>query len=114
MDDCLFCKIVAGTIPSRKAYEDDEVLAFYDIDPQAPSHILVIPKRHIQSADALLPEDGTTVMAMFAAAQRVAKESGINKSGYRIVTNIGEDAGQSVPHMHLHVLGGRSLQWPPG
>lgn len=114
MEDCLFCKIVAGTIPSKKAYEDDEVLAFYDIDPQAPVHVLVIPKKHIQSADAVRPEDAGTVMAMFAAAQHVAHELGIDKTGYRIVTNIGQDAGQTVPHLHMHILGGRLLAWPPG
>ena len=114
MEDCLFCKIADGRIPSRKAYEDDEVLAFYDIDPQAPVHVLVIPKRHIQSADALTEADAKTLTAMFAAAKRVAHELGVTESGYRLVTNIGEAAGQSVPHLHLHLLGGRSLQWPPG
>ena len=114
MEDCLFCKIADGRIPSRKAYEDDEVLAFFDIDPQAPVHVLVIPKRHIQSADALTEADANTLMAMFAAAKRVAHELGVAESGYRLVTNIGEAAGQSVPHLHLHLLGGRSLQWPPG
>ena len=114
MEDCLFCKIADGRIPSRKAYEDDEVLAFYDIDPQAPVHVLVIPKRHIHSADALTEADAKTLMAMFAAAKRVAHELGVAESGYRLVTNIGEAAGQSVPHLHLHLLGGRSLQWPPG
>ncbi len=114
MEDCLFCKIADGRIPSKKAYEDDEVLAFYDIDPQAPVHVLVIPKRHIQSADALTEADGRTLMAMFAAAKRVAHALGVAQSGYRLVTNIGEAAGQSVPHLHLHLLGGRSLQWPPG
>lgn len=114
MEDCLFCKIAAGIIPSKKAYEDDEVVAFYDIDPQAPVHVLVIPKRHIQSAHYVCAEDSATVMAMFAAAQRVAEELGIAEGGYRIVTNVGADAGQSVPHLHFHILGGRSLQWPPG
>lgn len=114
MEDCLFCKIADGRIPSNKVYEDDEVLAFHDIDPQAPVHVLVIPKRHIASADALTAEDAGTVMAMFAAAKRVAHELGVAQSGYRLVTNIGADGGQSVPHLHLHLLGGRSLQWPPG
>ena len=114
MENCLFCKIAAGIIPSNKAYEDDEVLAFHDIDPQAPVHVLVIPKRHIESADALTAEDAKTVMAMFAAAQKVAAELGIKESGYRLVTNIGRDGGQSVPHLHLHVLGGRALTWPAG
>lgn len=114
MEDCLFCKIADGRIPSKKAYEDDEVLAFYDIDPQAPVHVLVIPKRHIESADTLAPEDGATVMAMFAAVQRVAKALGVDQTGYRVVTNIGSDGGQSVPHFHLHLLGGRPLAWPAG
>ena len=114
MENCLFCKIAAGIIPSNKAYEDDEVLAFHDIDPQAPVHVLVIPKRHIESADALTAEDAKTVMAMFAAAQKGAAELGIKESGYRLVTNIGKDGGQSVPHLHLHILGGRALTWPAG
>lgn len=114
MDDCLFCKIADGRIPSDRVYEDDEVVAFRDIDPQAPVHVLVIPRRHIESADALTAADAATVMAMFAAAQRVARALGVAESGYRLVTNIGADAGQSVPHLHLHLLGGRSLQWPPG
>lgn len=114
MDDCLFCKIADGRIPSDRVYEDDEVVAFRDIDPQAPVHVLVIPRRHIESADALTVEDAATVMAMFAAAQRVARALGVAESGYRLVTNIGADAGQSVQHLHLHLLGGRSLQWPPG
>lgn len=114
MEDCLFCMIAAGTIPSAKVYEDDEVVAFRDINPQAPVHVLVIPKRHIQSAHHIRMEDSATVMAMYAAAQRVAEELGISEDGYRIVTNIGRDAGQSVPHLHFHILGGRSLQWPPG
>ena len=114
MDDCLFCKIADGRIPSDRVYEDDEVVAFRDIDPQAPVHVLVIPRRPIESADALRAEDAATVMAMFAAAQRVARALGVAESGYRLVTNIGADAGQSVQHLHLHLLGGRSLQWPPG
>lgn len=114
MDDCLFCKIADGRIPSDRVYEDDEVVAFRDIDPQAPVHVLVIPRRHIESADALAAADAATVMAMFAAAQRVARALGVAESGYRLVTNIGADAGQSVQHLHLHLLGGRSLQWPPG
>lgn len=114
MDDCLFCRIADGRIPSDRVYEDDEVVAFRDIDPQAPVHVLVIPRRHIESADALAAADAATVMAMFAAAQRVARALGVAESGYRLVTNIGADAGQSVQHLHLHLLGGRSLQWPPG
>ena len=114
MENCLFCKIAKGEIPSKKAYENDEVLAFYDIDPQAPVHVLVIPKKHISGANALTAEDAGVLSEMFRVANLVAKELGVAETGYRIVTNVGEDAGQSVPHMHLHVLGGRSLQWPPG
>ena len=114
MNDCIFCKIVQGDIPSKKAYEDEEVLAFYDVDPQAPIHLLIIPKAHIPSAQALTPGDGPVLMHMFEVAQNLATELGIADSGYRIVTNVGSDGGQSVPHLHLHLLGGRSLQWPPG
>ena len=96
MADCIFCKIAAGEIPSKKAYEDDQILAFYDLDPQAPVHILIIPKEHI-----------------FAAAANLAKELGLEK-GYRIVNNCGEDGGQTVRHLHFHLLGGRSMEWPPG
>ena len=114
MSDCIFCKIANGEIPSEFLYEDENVVAFNDLNPQAPVHVLVIPRRHIESADALTAEDAATVMAMFAAAQRVARALGVAESGYRLVTNIGADAGQSVQHLHLHLLGGRSLQWPPG
>lgn len=113
MEGCLFCKIAGGEIPSRKVYEDELVYAFYDIDPQAPVHVLIIPKKHIRGADALMPEDAEVLSAMFAAAQGIAKELGIAESGYRLVTNVGEDAGQSVPHMHLHLLGGCAMKWPP-
>ncbi len=114
MNDCIFCKIVQGDIPSKKAYEDKEVLAFYDVDPQAPIHLLIIPKAHIPSAQTLAAKDGPLLMHMFEVAQKLATELSIADSGYRIVTNVGSDGGQSVPHLHLHLLGGRSLQWPPG
>ena len=114
MDDCLFCKIAAGEIPSKKAYEDDEVLAFYDIAPQAPVHVLVIPKRHIESAQTLTNEDGALLCHMFEMVRTLAAELGVADGGYRVVPNVGQAAGQSVPHLHLHLLGGRSLQWPPG
>ncbi|MEG1952739.1 MAG: histidine triad nucleotide-binding protein [Hydrogenoanaerobacterium sp.] len=113
MVDCLFCKIAAGEIPSKKIYEDDELLAFYDIDPKAPVHFLVIPKEHIASADELTPKNSTVVAHAFVLIARLAKELGL-KNGYRIVNNCGEDAGQSVPHLHFHILGGRGLAWPPG
>ena len=113
MENCLFCKIAAGQIPSNKIYEDDKVLAFYDIDPQAPVHFLVIPKEHIGSADEI---DGTNIAIVahvFEVIAKIAKELKLEK-GYRIVNNCGEEGGQTVGHLHFHVLGGRLLAWPPG
>ena len=112
--DCLFCKIVAGDIPSAKVYEDDKVYAFRDIEPQAPVHILIIPKEHIASANELTEENVSIVGHIFAVAAKIAKEEGIAEGGYRIVNNCGEDGGQTVKHLHFHMLGGRSLAWPPG
>ncbi len=114
MNDCLFCRIASGEIPSDKVYEDELVLAFRDIDPQAPVHVLIIPKKHIASVSALTAQDDATLAAMFAAARSIAATLGIAEGGYRVVSNVGADAGQSVPHLHLHLLGGRSLAWPPG
>ena len=114
MNDCLFCKIAEGAIPSKKAYEDDSVLAFYDIDPQAPVHVLIIPKRHIASVDKLTRDDAELLSRLFTVAQKLARELGVSETGYRVVSNVGSDAGQSVPHLHLHLLGGRSMEWPPG
>ena len=111
--DCLFCKIAAGEIPSKKLFEDDTLLAFYDIDPQAPVHFLVIPKAHIASPADITPENSAVVAHIFAVIARLARELGLEK-GYRVVTNCGADGGQSVPHLHFHVLAGRSLAWPPG
>lgn len=111
--DCLFCKIAAHEIPSKKAYEDDKVYAFYDIDPQAPKHVLVIPKKHIDSLDTIAGEEALAAH-MLTVAAKIARELGIDRDGYRVVTNIGEDGGQSVKHLHLHILGGRSMKWPPG
>ena len=112
--DCLFCKIIAGDIPSNKVYEDDKVYAFRDIEPQAPVHILIIPKEHIASANELTEENASVVGHIFAVAAKIAKEEGIAEGGYRIVNNCGEDGGQTVNHLHFHMLGGRSLAWPPG
>ena len=112
--DCLFCKIVAGDIPSAKVYEDDKVLAFRDIEPQAPVHILIIPKEHIASANELNEENASVVGHIYAVAAKIAKEEGIAEGGYRIVNNCGVDGGQTVGHLHFHMLGGRSLAWPPG
>ena len=111
--DCLFCKIAAGEIPSKKAYEDERVYAFYDIDPQAPVHILVIPKKHIQSVSQITPENQEIVGHIFTVIAKLAKELDL-KDGYRVVSNVGEQGGQSVPHLHFHLLGGRNLSWPPG
>ncbi len=111
--DCLFCKIIEGEIPSQCLYEDDKIYVFKDIDPQAPVHFLVIPKKHIDSLDAMADEDAELIGYVFKKIRDLAKEEGL-KDGYRVVNNIGEDGGQSVKHMHFHVLGGRSLQWPPG
>ena len=112
--DCLFCKIVAGDIPSAKVYEDDKVYAFRDIEPQAPVHILIIPKEHIASANELTEENASIVGHIFAVAAKIAKDEGIAEGGYRIVNNCGQDGGQTVKHLHFHMLGGRSLAWPPG
>ena len=113
MADCIFCKIVSGEIPSKKAYEDDSVLAFYDLDPQAPVHVLIIPKEHIQSAAQINAENSSVVAHIFEVAAKLADEFGF-KDGFRIVTNSGLAAGQSVPHLHFHLLGGRDFTWPPG
>ena len=109
MSDCLFCKIAAGEIPSKKAYEDELVYAFYDIAPQAPVHVLVIPKKHIKDVSAVAPEDGAVVAAMFAAVKTIAAELGLEEKGYRVVSNCGPDAGQTVNHLHFHILGGKEL-----
>jgi histidine triad (HIT) family protein len=109
---CLFCRIVAGEIPSDRVYSDDEVIVFRDINPQAPTHVLAIPRRHIADAHALTDDDGGTLAALFAAMRRVAGELGLRS--YRIVSNVGPEAGQSVEHLHFHLLGGRSMRWPPG
>ena len=111
--DCLFCKIAAGEIPSKKAYEDEKVFAFYDIDPQAPVHILVIPKEHIQSVSQITPENQEIVGHIFTVIDKLARELNL-EDGYRVVSNVGQQGGQSVPHLHFHLLGGRNLGWPPG
>lgn len=112
MSDCLFCKIVAGEIPSKKVYEDELCYAFYDIDPQAPTHFLVIPKAHIPSVSAVDEENAGTVGHIFAVIAKLSRELGLES--YRVVSNIGEQAGQSVFHLHFHVLSGRDMTWPPG
>jgi histidine triad (HIT) family protein len=114
MTDCIFCQIIDKKIPAKIAYEDDKVLAFHDISPQAPTHILIIPRKHIASISDLQDQDSGILGYMHLIAKKLAKETKIEKSGYRLVINNGADAGQAVGHIHLHVLGGRKLQWPPG
>ena len=114
MGDCLFCKIVAGEIPSKKIYEDDKVLAFYDISAAAPVHFLVIPKEHISSANELDEKNSNIVSHIFMVINKIVRELNIADSGYRIVNNCGADGGQTVNHLHFHVLGARELKWPPG
>ena len=114
MADCLFCKIANGEIPTEMVYQDDVCAAFKDIEPQAPVHVLIVPKAHITSALDLTAENAAVVSHIFLVAGRLARELGIAANGFRIVNNCGMDGGQTVGHLHFHVLGGRSLQWPPG
>ena len=113
--NCLFCKIEAGEIPSDRVYEDEQVIVFRDVNPRAPTHVLAIPRRHVPSIHSLTdsPEDSALLAALFAALRKVAAQSGL-EDAYRVVTNVGPAAGQSVPHLHLHLLGGRAMSWPPG
>ena len=110
--DCLFCRIAAGEIQADLVYQDDAVVAFRDINPRAPTHVLAIPRRHVASAADLTDGDGPMLAGLFAALRHVAEEAGLR--GYRIVTNVGAEAGQSVFHLHFHLLGGRAMTWPPG
>lgn len=114
MSDCLFCKFVRKELPTREIFRDERVLAFEDINPQAPYHILIIPNKHIASVNDLSPEDTETVGRMHLVAQKIAQEKGFSEDGYRIVVNTGLNAGQTVFHMHFHLLGGRAFRWPPG
>jgi histidine triad (HIT) family protein len=111
--DCLFCRIVAKEIPADVVLDRDDVLAFRDVNPQAPTHVLVIPKEHVPSLEAVAAHHGPLLSALVAAVNEVAEADGV-AGGYRMVTNVGADAGQSVGHLHLHVLGGRAMTWPPG
>jgi len=113
MDDCLFCKIIAGNIPAKKVYEDDKAYAFEDINPKAPTHVLIVPKRHFAGLDKAAAEDAEIIGYCQLVAARIARERGIEE-GYRTVYNVGPRAGQSVFHLHLHLLGGRDFAWPPG
>lgn len=114
MNDCLFCRIVAGLEPTNKVMETSELLAFHDINPQAPTHILIIPKKHIENNLAIHEEDVTLVGRAYLAANEIAQRWGIDESGFRVVTNTGMNAGQEIAHLHFHLLGGRPLAWPPG
>ena len=114
MTDCLFCKMASGEIKPDIVFEDDDVLAFRDINPQAPTHVLIIPKKHIASINDIQSEDEALVGKLYKAAKTIAKQEGFSEKGYRVVMNCGEDAGQTVFHIHLHLLGGRQLTWPPG
>lgn len=109
MEDCLFCKIIKGDIPSTKVYEDDEILAFKDIHPVAPVHVLVIPKKHISSLVELKPEDETVIGRIYTTINKIAKQEGILEAGFRVIINCGEDGGQEVKHLHFHLLGGKKL-----
>ena len=112
--DCLFCRIVRGEIPSRAIADDDLVLAFHDIAPRSPTHVLVIPKRHVASAADLTEDDGPLLGRMFATIAAIARDAGIADDGYRVVSNVGRWGGQTVDHLHFHLMGGRAFDWPPG
>lgn len=109
MEDCIFCKIIKGEIPSNKVYEDDEILAFYDINPVTPIHILVIPKKHIASLNELKPEDGIIISKIYEVINKIAKDMKFSQEGFRVIVNCGKDAGQEVGHLHFHILAGRKL-----
>ena len=112
--DCPFCKIVHGDIPATIVFRTEQVTAFHDVNPQLPIHVLVVPNEHISNTEALEPEQDTTVGAVIRAARDVAREEGLSERGYRLVINTGADASNSVAHLHLHLLGGRQMGWPPG
>jgi len=113
MKDCLFCRIIRGEVPAKKVYEDPDTFAFEDINPQAPTHVLVIPKKHIRGVKEATPEDAETIGRCHLVAAEIARQRGI-EDGYRTVLNVGPRAGQSVFHLHVHLIGGRNLHWPPG
>lgn len=114
MENCIFCKIVKGEIPSQKVYEDEKVLAFKDISPEAPVHVIVIPKNHIASVNELTEENSDIISHIFMTVKDIAQKLDLADKGFRVVTNCGKDGGQTVGHIHFHLLGGRTLQWPPG
>ena len=114
MNECLFCKMVSGAIPCDKVYENEYVLAFRDIDPKAPTHILIIPKKHITTLNEINENDQDLLGELLLTAKKIAKDEGIDTSGYRTVINCNSDGGQTVFHIHMHLLGGRQMAWPPG
>jgi len=114
MTDCIFCKIVNGKIPSDKVYENENVYAFRDLNPVAPVHVLIIPKEHIKSLDEMETSNQNLLGEIMLTAKKIAKSEGLSEDGYRVVSNIGKAGGQAVDHFHLHLVGGRSMQWPPG
>ena len=114
MSDCIFCKIVAGELPSTEVASTERTYAFRDIKPALPWHVLVVPREHITSADTVTPEHGDLLAEMITTAQEVARKEGLTERGYRLVFNVGEDAQNSVAHLHMHVVGGRPMEWPPG
>ena len=113
-DDCLFCKIISGDIPSNKIYEDNDVYAFHDINPAAPSHILIIPKKHLHDITEAIDKYAELIGKLVLRANTIAEEIGLTENGFRYVINTGSDGGQTVFHLHLHILGGRPMSWPPG
>ena len=114
MSDCLFCKIRDGEIPADLVYQNDEVLAFNDVNPQAPTHLLIIPKKHVSTVNDVNQEDEVMMGKLFSAAKQIAAEKGLSDDGYRLVVNCNEGAGQTVFHIHMHLLAGRAMTWPPG
>ncbi|WP_018231183.1 histidine triad nucleotide-binding protein [Thioalkalivibrio thiocyanodenitrificans] len=114
MTDCIFCRIARGEIPAEVVYEDDELIAFRDLNPQAPVHVLVIPRRHIATINDIEPGDAELAGRLYLAARKVAEAEGVAERGYRTVMNCNSEAGQSVYHIHMHILAGRAMQWPPG
>ena len=112
--DCLFCRILDGEIPADIIHESESTVAFRDLNPQAPTHVLIIPRRHIATINDIEPDDEELIGSLYSAAKQVARQEGLTEDGYRVVMNCGEGAGQSVFHLHLHLLGGRPLNWPPG
>ncbi|MEX2295041.1 MAG: histidine triad nucleotide-binding protein [Gemmatimonadota bacterium] len=111
---CIFCRIASGEIPVRLVHEDDQLVAFHDLNPQAPAHVLVIPRRHVESLGSLVKDDAELAGRLLITAAEIARSLKVDETGYRVVANVGEDGGQSVAHLHLHLLGGRAMVWPPG